>query len=89
MAALVAHYKSGTSEWSRVSAGTGEPKGQIFRALAVIYPNQTPERLREWFSGKTKNDQKVIRKSSKVRDAIATFTDGSAGDAILEELDNA
>lgn len=86
MAALVAHYESGTAEWSRVGQGTGEPRGQLFRALCVVYPNRAQSEIREWLNGKSKAEQATMRATQKVRDAVATFTDSAAGDAILDEL---
>lgn len=87
MAQLIAHYESGTSEWSRVRSD-GAPKGVLFRALCIVYPNRSLEEIREWLKGKSKADKAEMRQSQKVRDAIATFTDGAAGDAMLEELDS-
>ena len=88
MAKLVAHYESGTSEWSRVrESGEGSNRGQLFRALGIIYPQRTPEQIRAWMDKQTKEQLSAVRKSQKVRDAIATFTDGSEGDAILSELE--
>lgn len=88
MAQLIAHYESGTSEWSRTRSGDGAPKGVLFRALCIVYPKRQPEEIREWLKGKSKAEKATMRQSKKVRDAIATFTDGAAGDAMLEELDS-
>lgn len=89
MVRLVEHYESGTSEWSRVrESGEGANRGQLFRALQIIYPARTPEQIRAVMDGWTKEQLKEVRKSQAVRDAIATFTDGSEGDAILAELEN-
>ena len=88
MAALVAHYESGTPEWSRVRAGDGSPKGQTLRALCIAFPNKTPEEIKTWFGGLSKDAKSNVRASQKVRDAIATFTDTTAGDAILDEWDS-
>jgi hypothetical protein len=87
MKALVDHYETGTSEWSRVRVGGGEVKGQLFKALCVIYPAKTPDDIRAWLDGKSKDEKKALRQSKKVRDAIASFTDGSEGDDILAELE--
>lgn len=88
MAQLIAHYESGASEWSRVRAGDGSPKGQTFRALCLVYPNRSPEEIKTWFSGLSKEHKAAVRGSQKVRDAIATFTDTAKGDAILGEWDS-
>jgi hypothetical protein len=85
MAALIAHYESGTPEWSRVRGDGAAETGVLFRALCIVYPNRTPKEVREWLDGHTKAEQAQMRLSQSVRAAIATFTDGSAGDALIAE----
>lgn len=50
MAELIAHYESGTPEWSRKGTGTSDG-GLLFTALCRAYPDQTTEQVREFLAG--------------------------------------
>ena len=88
MTTLVDHYHSGTSEWSMVTRGEGAPRGLLFRALCIAYPNRDPEEIRTWLAGKSKAEQAALRKSPKLADIIAGLqpTEGNA-EEMLEELE--
>lgn len=90
MAQLVAHYESGTSEWSRVGQGGGNKGGYLFRALQILYPNRPIDELKSWMDKKSKSEQAALRASPKVRAIIDTFVEDSDidTDAMLDELDS-
>ena len=47
-------------------AGSGGSGGLLFRALCRMYPNKTPETLREFLAGKSPAEQAALRKNPKV-----------------------
>jgi hypothetical protein len=75
MTALVEHYTTGTSEWSRrPQAGEGRSGGLLFRALCQMSEGtRTPEEIREWMAGKTKAQLAALRASERVAAIIATL----------------
>lgn len=72
MSALVNHYATGTSEWSRVSEA-GPRGGILFKALCRMYPERKPDEIREWLDGQSKANQAALRASEKVRAAITAI----------------
>lgn len=91
MSRLVAHYESGTSEWSRKPvAGERERGGLLFKALCKMSPTKTPDEIRTWMDGKTKAQLSAIRTSAKVATVIESIRPVSADvdvDAMLDELE--
>lgn len=91
MSRLVAHYESGTSEWSRKPvAGERERGGLLFKALCKMSPTKTPEEIRSWMDGKTKAQLSAIRTSAKVASVIESIRPVSLDvdvDAMLDELE--
>lgn len=72
MQKLVAHYESGTSEWTRVRpAGEGQSGGLLFQALCQMSPSKTPEEIKAWMDTKTKPQLNAIRNSERVAAIIA------------------
>lgn len=65
--------------------------GLLFRALCELYPNKTPEQLREFLAGKSKEEQAALRASPKIAAIIdrlrAKKSADTDVDALLGELD--
>jgi len=75
MSALVEHYHSGASEWSRVGVGGGPKGGFLFEALVRMYPAKTAEDIRTWLDGQSKSAQAALRANPKVAGVISTIRD--------------
>lgn len=91
MQRLVAHYESGTSEWSRRPvAGEGKSGGLLFKALCIMSAEtKSPDEIREWMSTKTKAQLSALRATERVATIIATLRPASIevdADALMEEL---
>ena len=89
MQRLVAHYESGTSEWSRRAApGEGNKGGLLFKALCIMSAEtKTPEEIKEWLAGKTKAQLAALRATERVAAIIATLRPVSDNaDELLDEL---
>lgn len=73
MARLVAHYMSGTDQWSRVAAGA--PKGGLlFKALCRMYEgDKTPDEIREFIDGLSDKEQSGLRRDEEVSAMIRTI----------------
>lgn len=92
MTALVEHYHTGTSEWSRVGTGGGPKGGFLFEALVRMYPAKSADDIRTWLDGQSKSAQAALRNAPKVAAIINDIraermigTDIDA-DALLSEL---
>lgn len=86
MSRLVAHYESGTSEWSRKPvAGEREKGGLLFKALCQMSPSKSPEEIRTWMGTKTKKELALISRTEKVATVIATLRPAT-GEVDLSEL---
>lgn len=70
MAALVAHYETGTAEWSRVREG-GPKGGFLFEALCKLYPEKSAEAIRAWLDGLDDKQQAALREDDSVAPIIA------------------
>lgn len=98
MAALIEHYHSGTSEWSRVSEGGGGRSitvEAVARVKGIDYA--TAEKwcetfAAEKFGGDTKKALAFLREGKRVQDAMRAIRDERAGtpkidaDKALDEL---
>lgn len=69
MRALIEHYESGTTEWSRV-ASAGPKGGILFKALCRMYADQTPKQVREFLDGISKREQAALRAVPNVKAVI-------------------
>lgn len=69
MSRLVAHYESGTSEWSRV-AEAGPKGGVLFKALCEMFPDRDAKSIREWLDELSKKEQTALRADPKVKAII-------------------
>lgn len=72
-------------------AGSGGGGGVLFRALCRMYPDKTPETLREFLAGKSPAEQAALRKNPKVAAIIEEIRAADADesvdtDSMLEEL---
>lgn len=86
MSRLVAHYESGTAEWSRKPvAGEREKGGLLFKALCQMSPSKSPEEIRAWMGTKTKKELALISRTEKVATVIATLRPAT-GEVDLSEL---
>lgn len=71
MEKLVAHYHSGTDQWSRVQSG-GPKGGLLFKALCEMYgDDKTPEEIREFLDSLSDKEQAGLRLDSEVAPIIA------------------
>lgn len=79
MAALIAHYESGTSEWSRVGTGTGGGKSITLEAIARVQFNGDYEKAKAEvekfaeakFEKDTKKALAFLRTGERVQKMIA------------------
>lgn len=72
MAELVAHYMTGTEEWSRVRASAGIAGGYLFEALCELYAaSRTPEQIRAFLDGLSDKEQTALREDDTVSPIIA------------------
>ena len=73
MAALIAHYETGTAEWSRVQAG-GPKGGLLFDALCRLYGHQkAPSDIRTWLDGLSDKEQAALREDATIAPVIAAI----------------
>lgn len=91
MKRLVAHYESGTSEWSRRPvAGEGQSGGLLFKALCILSAEtKTPEEIKAWMATKTRTQLAKLRTTGKVAEVIESLRPVSLAvdtDALLDEL---
>jgi len=88
MKAIVDHYNSGTSEWSRRrEGGGGETGGLLYLALARAYPGKHPDELREFVKARSSAERNALLISEKLKphvDAIRAARAPTTVDA--EEL---
>lgn len=92
MSKLVAHYESGTSEWTRVrAAGEGQSGGLLFRALCIMSAEtKSPDEIKTWMSTKTKAQLAALRATERVATIIATLRPASIevdANALMNELE--
>lgn len=71
MAELVAHYMTGTVEWSRVKASAGPSGGYLFEALCEMFPAKTPVDIRAYLDGLSDKQQAALREDDTVSPIIA------------------
>lgn len=72
MSALIAHYETGTAEWSRVREASGARGGYLFEALCEMYEGkQTPEQVREFLDALSDKEQAALRDDDTVAPVIA------------------
>lgn len=72
MADLIAHYETGTAEWSRVAASSGPAGGYLFEALCEMYAGkQEPKQIREFLDGLSGKEQAALREDDEVAPIIA------------------
>lgn len=75
------------------SSGTGNG-GLLFRALCRLYANKSPEQIRGFLNGKSKEEQAALRKNARVAAIIEEIkaesakTDGVDSDALLDGLED-
>lgn len=90
MAELVAHYMTGTDQWSRRKTGGGAESGLLFQSLARLYPAKSADEIRAFLKGKSAKDKSALLATDKVRkfaDAIrAEAGKGVDAEALLAGL---
>lgn len=80
---------SGLWNAPRGEGGTGTG-GLLFRALCKMYPNKTPEALREFLATKSAAEQAALRKNPRVAaiiDELRAATAKDDGESLLNELE--
>lgn len=65
MAALIAHYETGTAEWSRIKTA-GAKGGFLFEALCKLYPEKGADAIRTWLDGLDDKQQAALREDDVV-----------------------
>jgi hypothetical protein len=71
MAALIAHYETGTAEWSRV-AEAGPTGGYLFDALCKVYGHmKAPSEIRAWLDKLSEKEQAALREDDSIAPVIA------------------
>lgn len=70
MADLIAHYETGTAEWSRVKTG-GDTGGYLFSALCRMFAaTKTPAEIRTYLDGLSEKEQTALREDDTVEPVI-------------------
>lgn len=64
---------SGSWNKTREGGGGAPSGGMFFRAVCRLYPNRSPEFLRDFLAKKTEDELKVMKKSSRVLETIAAI----------------
>lgn len=73
MAALVAHYESGSAEWSRVQSA-GPKGGFLFEALCRVYGHKkAPSDIRVWLDGLSDAEQYALREDDTIAPVIVAI----------------
>jgi len=79
-----------SGEWNKTGRGDGTGNsGLLFRALCELYPNKTPEIIREFLDGKDKKEQAALRINPKIAaiiDRIRAERNTIDTDELLDEL---
>jgi hypothetical protein len=81
--------------WRVVGEGGGNSGGLLFRALVELYPEKTPDALREWLDKQSDKQKAALRVNPKVAPIIERLraAQGKAAsvdtDALLSELGDA
>lgn len=71
MAKLVAHYESGTSEWSRVrESGEGNSGGLLLAALTRLSPTKSKDEIRTWMKSQTRAQLDALRDTDRIKKVI-------------------
>lgn len=71
MAKLVAHYESGTPEWSRVrESGEGNSGGLLLAALTQLSPTKSKDEIRSWMKSQTRAQLDALRDTDRVKKVI-------------------
>lgn len=91
MAKLVAHYNSGTSEWSRVrEAGEGNSGGLLLAALVKMSPTKSKDEIRTWMKSQTRTQLDAMRDTDRVKKVIDSIRPAPSisidTDALLAEI---
>lgn len=79
MSRLVAHYETGTTEWSRVQAA-GPRGGLLFEALCRMYPDKAADAIRTYLDGLSDKQQAALREDDEVAPVIAAIKAEKAKD---------
>lgn len=88
MAELVAHYASGTSEWSRArgAPGIGADAALLVKCLAQIYDDRTLEQLKAWVAKRSKSERTALLMSEKIKPLADEIRAQSASDISADDL---
>ena len=86
IAALIAYYETGTSEWSRAREVSSERGGYLFEALCQIYEGkQTPAQIREFLDGLTGAEQAALNEDDEVAPTVRALKDKrNAGKPVVD-----
>lgn len=74
--------------WARKRESTGDSVngGLLFRALCELYPNRTPDQIKAFLDGKTKEEQAALLVSPKIAPIIDTLRAKKAATIDADEL---
>lgn len=86
---LVQHYMSGTGDWSPVrSRAIGSDETLLSRVLTEVYPDKTPERIREYVTGlRSAERSAILTKFKDIADRIRAENSADVdAEALLKDL---
>lgn len=88
MSELVAHYMTGTSEWSRTRSapGVGADSALLVKCLSRLYPDRTAEQLKAWVAKRSKAERTALLLSEKVKAIADEIRAQSASTANADDL---
>lgn len=90
MEKLVAHYMTGTDQWSRQRSAGEASEGILFQALIKMYPEKSAEQIRAYLATKDRSAKIKLRRVPKVAaiiTALQAAQDDGTGDKLLDELE--
>lgn len=79
MASLIAHYESGSPDWS-VRGEAGFRGGMLFQCLCAMQPERDPEQIRKWLGGLDDATKAKLLSSEKIKPIRESIEKARAGD---------
>lgn len=88
MAELVAHYSSGTAEWSRTRSapGIGADSALLVKCLSQLYTDRSTEQLKAWVAKRSRSERTALLLSEKIKPLADEIRSQSASGASADDL---
>jgi len=83
---LVAHYMTGTSEWSRRASGGTSEGGLLYRALRLAYPAKSEQEIKDFLDGKTAKQKSALVASDSLKPFVDKIRSEASAGIDAEEL---